>query len=63
MQNTDKVMDVGKFSGADVEKTAELPQLQLVEALDKVVDMPVVCNDRCRGGAVHQGCGRPCDHA
>ena len=43
------VVRSSKFSGAHVEKTAELPQMQLVEALDKVVDMPVVCNDRCRG--------------
>ena len=36
------------FSGADVEKTVELPQLQYI---DKVVDVPVVVrNDRCRDG-------------
>ena len=46
-----------------MEKTAELPQLHSYSSLDKVVDMPVVCNDRCRGGAAHRSCGRPCDHA
>ena len=65
LQYTDKVIDAVvqvPFSSADVERTAELPQLHSYFCLDKVVDTPVVCNDRCRGGTVHGGCGRPCDH-
>ena len=41
------VVQVLQFSGADVEETVELPQLQLVE-LRIGCCMPVVCNDRCR---------------
>ena len=67
MQLIDKVFDVSVVqdqpysSGADVEKTVESPQLQLVEALgaiplvqllDKVV-VPVVCNDKCLGPDAH----------
>ena len=40
-------MQVLQFSSADVEETAELPQLQLVELWTGRC-MPVVCNDRCR---------------
>ena len=51
LQYIDKVIDAGRAGpasspGAHVEETAELPQLHPVEALDKVVDTPVVYNDR-----------------
>ena len=35
-----------QFSSADVEETAELPQLHLVELWTGCC-MPVVCNDKC----------------
>ena len=59
-------MHVLQFSSADVEETAELRQLQLVEFWTGCC-MPVVCNDRCRVvddvAQFIDGCGRPCDHA
>ena len=59
-------MQVQQFSSADVEETAELPHLQLVEFWTGCC-MPVVCNDRCRlvddVAQFINGCGRPCDHA
>ena len=59
-------MQVLQFLSANVDETAELPQLQLVE-LRTGCCMPVVCNDRCRMvddmARFIDGCGRPCDHA
>ena len=57
------VVQVQQVLGCRRGEDSRAPTVAAVESLDKVVDMPVVCNDRCRGGAVHQGCERPCDHA
>ena len=50
LQYTDKVIDVlvvpVQCPSEGVEKTAELPHCSR-RALDKVVDTPVVCNDKC----------------
>ena len=59
-------MRVLQFLSADVEETAELPQLHLVEFWTGCC-MPAVCNDRCRivDDMVQfiDIYGRPCGHA